>query len=92
MQCLQKRRVDDDRTPGLQDAMDFLSGALRNSQVLENVESEHAIESVVTKGEMMGVAHDVGMPENFVFELDAIRVSRGRASGADVQNKILPCF
>ena len=92
VQRLQKRRVNDHYAAGLQNAVDFLRGVLWIRQVLENVESENAVESVVAKWEMMCVPHHVGMPENLVFELDAIRISLRRGPGADMQNEIPPFF
>ena len=90
VQGLQESRVDHYRTAGLQHAQDFLCRFSRIGQMFEDVERKDAIENVVTKRQMMSVADHIGVPENLVFELDTIRITRGGPTSADVENKILP--
>ena len=55
--------------------------------MLEDVKREDPIENVVAKRQVMRIAHDVGVLENLVLELDAIRIAHGPAR-ADVEDKI----
>jgi hypothetical protein len=80
--------VNGDPPARLQDAVNFLRSGFGIGQMLENIEGKDAVESCLAKWKMMRIAHDIGVPENLVLKLDAIRVALRRSARANVQDEI----
>src|SRR5262249_55149530 len=54
--------------------------------MLKDVESEDAVKTPISKGELMRVAHDIGVFENLVLEFDASWVFLWRRTRTDVKD------
>ena len=56
---LKKRRIDDIKATRGGDALDFLDGQERFSQVLENSARIDVIEDIIDKGQLLRLGHQV---------------------------------
>ena len=72
MQRLEKCGVNGDGPRRLEDTKNLSRCLARPAQMLEDIEGENPVEHIVAKRESMRVPYDIGMPENFVLEFDAV--------------------